>query len=90
MWIYQEDPQENACGKLSKAMYGSRDAALNSELENTELMVEAGFAQGSYSVCAFYHKEKDIRVVVHCDDFTVPGSRKVWIGFEKLFNSTWR
>ncbi len=44
-------------------------------LDHTKMMTEAGFTQGSYSTCGFYHKDKDIRVVVHGDDFTVLGSR---------------
>ncbi len=35
----------------------------------------AGITQGSHSACVFYHKEKDVRTVVHRDDFTVLGSR---------------
>ncbi len=50
-----EDHQEEICGKLQKAMYGTRDAAQDWELERTEIMVEAGLTQGSYSACVFYH-----------------------------------
>ncbi len=36
------------------------------------MMVEASFTQRSYCVCVSYHnKEKCVRAVVHCDDFTV-------------------
>ncbi len=38
-------------------------------------MVELGFTQGSYSACVFYHKDKDVRDVVHGGEFTVLGSR---------------
>ncbi len=38
-------------------------------------MVDAGFRQGSYSACAFYHEQKNI-LVVHRDDFTVFGASK--------------
>ena len=57
-------------------MYGTRDAAQNWELEYTEMMTEAGFRQGAYSACVFYHEEKNVRVVVHGDDFTVLGPSK--------------
>ncbi len=59
-----------------KSMYGTRDAAQNWELEYTEMMTEAGFKQGSHSVCAFQNAEKNVRVVVHGDDFTALGTNK--------------
>ncbi len=51
-------------------MYGTRDAAY------TEMMQEVGFRQGSYSACVFYHEQKNVRVVVHGDDFTALGPSK--------------
>ena len=74
--LSKEDYEEGKCGLLKKAMYGTRDAAQNWELEYTEMMVEAGFKQGLYSACVFYHAEKKVRVVVHGDDFTVLGPGK--------------
>ncbi len=44
-----EDYPEEICGKLKKAMYGTRDAAPSWELRYTETTVEAGLTQGSYS-----------------------------------------
>jgi len=49
--LSREDFEEGKCGLLKKAMYGTRDAAQNWELEYTEMMVEAGFKQGAYSAC---------------------------------------
>jgi hypothetical protein len=72
----REDQQEGMCRLLNKAMYGTRDAAQNWEMEYTSMMVENGFKQGSYSACVFYNKERDIRVVIHGDDFTVLGKEK--------------
>ncbi len=63
------------CWKL-KAMYGARDAAQTSEWEYTEMMVEAGPTQGSYSARVFYHGETDIRAVVHGDDLSALSSRR--------------
>ncbi len=54
----EEDHQETTCSKLKNAMYGTRDASQNWQLEYTEMMAEAGFTQGSYSACMFYPKEK--------------------------------
>ena len=72
----KEDHEEGKCGLLKKSMYGTRDAAQNWELEYTEMMTEAGFKQGSHSVCAFYHAKENVRVVVHGDDFTALGTNK--------------
>ncbi len=41
-------------------MYGTRDAALNWELEYTEMMTEAGLKKGSDSACVFYHEQKNV------------------------------
>ncbi len=78
MELTKEDHGEGKCGLLKKSMYGTRDAAQNWELEYTEMMTEAGFRQGSHSVCVFYHAEKNVRIVVHGDDFTAlsPSKRR--------------
>ena len=72
----REDHEEGVCGKLGKAVYGTRDAAHNWEREYTDLMTGAKFKQGAYSTCAFYRKECNIREVSHGDDFTVLGRSK--------------
>ena len=38
-------------------------------------MVSLGFLQGRATPCMFYHLVKDVRVVVHGDDFTAGGFR---------------
>ena len=35
--------------------------------------MEIGFKRGVSTPCVFYHKERNLRVVVHGDDFTVLG-----------------
>ena len=75
--VYVELPPEDSmpgmCGKLVKAMYGTRDAAQNWEADYTELMMNIGFQQGRASPCVFWHPEKGIRAVIHGDDFTMLG-----------------
>ena len=66
-----EEEQEGTCGKLLKALYGTRDAAQNWEHAYIDFMTEAGFTNGTASPCVFYHRERNIRAVVHGDDFTV-------------------
>ncbi len=76
MWICKkEDEEEGMCGMLEKSMYGTRDAAQNWEYEYTDMMKEAKLEQGKQSACVFYHPEKDVRVVVHGDDFTELGRK---------------
>ena len=52
-------------------MYGTRDAAQNWEHAYTEFMINEGFVAGKSNPCIFYDEIKDIRVVVHGDDFTI-------------------
>ena len=61
------------CGKLIKAMYGTRDAARNWEYEYVEFMEGIGFKRGQSTPCIFWHKEKGVRAVVHGDDFILLG-----------------
>ncbi len=68
-----EEKEEGKCGKLMKSMYGTRDAAQNWEFEYTEFMNHMGFSRGMSSPCVFHHGQKNIRVVIHGDDFTVLG-----------------
>ena len=62
------------CGRLLKAMYCTRDAAQNWEFEYCSTMGGVSFQVGKAPLCMLYHAEKDIRVVVHGDDFTVLGT----------------
>ena len=68
-----EDWEEGKCGKLLKAMYGTRDAAQNWEYAYVEALEAMGFTKGKATPCAFYMKERNLRLVVHGDDFTVLG-----------------
>jgi len=71
----EEDAEEGMCGWLVKSLYGTRDAAQNWEAEYTEFMMDLGFTSGVATPCVFFHKERDIRAVVHGDDFTLVGPR---------------
>ena len=67
----EQDSEPGMCGLLNKSMYGTRGAAQSWETWCSTIFVnELGFKQGVASVCCFYHEERDIRVVVHGDDFT--------------------
>ena len=68
-----EDWEEGMCGRLLKSIYGTCDAAQRWGAAYCEFMKSVGFQQGKASPCVFWHKEKEIRRVVHGDDFTVLG-----------------
>ena len=70
----EEDRDEGMCGRLIKAMYGTRDAAQNWEHEYIDFMVNVGFVKSRATPCMFYHEGGNVRVVIHGDDFTILGN----------------
>ena len=72
-------------GLLRQSMYGFRDAGRNCELEIARVMCQIlGFEQGLSSPCNFWHKERNIRVTVHRDDFEglAPYHQLMWFADE--------
>jgi hypothetical protein len=69
----REDSETGMCAKLVKAMYGTRDAAQNWEITYRRAHEEWGFQVGRASPCVMYHPKREIRLVVHGDDFTALG-----------------
>ncbi len=51
------------------AMYGTRSAAAAWQQTVNEFMVSLGFARGKTNPCVLFHAERDIRTLVHGDDF---------------------
>ena len=79
--IYVELPSEgklesdgDVVGRLKRSLYGTRDAPLNWELTIRKIMMKLGFTQGKSNPCIYYHQKRDLRTVVHGDDFTLAGS----------------
>ena len=68
-----EDAAEGMCGLLKKSMYRTRDAAQNWEVEYSSFMITAGFRRGEGMPCVFFNPLRNLRVVVHGDDFTILG-----------------
>ena len=64
------------CAKLKRSMYGTRDAAQNWGHAYTQFMCDTGFKRRISSPCVFWNEEREIRCVVHGDDFTVLGRRQ--------------
>ena len=71
---------------LLKAMYGTRDAAQNWEVAYIEFMESAGFVKGVASPCVFYNSQKNIRTVIHGDDFTMLGNEESLDWFRNKIN----
>ena len=69
----QEDMAEGMCANLVKAIYGTEDAAQNWELAYRKAHADWGFRVGKASPCVMCHPQREIRVVVHGDDFTALG-----------------
>ena len=66
-----KDPNEgDVVGQLELSLYGTRDAAQNWEKQYEQTFVGLGITQGRAQPCAFYHAERDLRTIVHGDDFT--------------------
>jgi hypothetical protein len=85
----REAGDEAKCGWLNVSMYGTRDAASNWESKYQSVLKGKGFTMGRSNPCVFLHKEKDIRTVVHGDDFTSEGdiTQLKWMqrGLEEKF-----
>ena len=77
------DNQPGMVGRLNKAMYGTRDAAQNWECEYREFMVKTGFTACRSSPCIYWHKQRDIRGVIHGDGFTILGSEDNLLWFRQ-------
>ena len=75
--IYVDLPLEirkpGMCARLRRCLYGTRDAPARWEAFLAAELCRMGFAQGLASPCCFYHQEKQLRCVVHGDDFMFAG-----------------
>ena len=76
--IYMRVPKElglppNTVAKQVRCVYGTRDAGKLWEDTYTMVLEAMGFRTGVSNPCIFHHKERDLMVVVHGDDFTTLG-----------------
>ena len=78
--IYVELPEEmnkpNMCGRLLRALYGygTRQAGRAWEEEYTRTLRRVDFQREKCKPCMYYHPRRDVRFLVHGDDFTVAGN----------------
>ena len=69
-----EEEEEEMVGLLRMSLYGTRDAAANFQGEIKKFMESIGFVQGRYNPCTFFHAGRELRTVVHGDDFVSTGT----------------
>ena len=69
----KEFHRDGCCGKLNFTLYGVRMGASNWEKEYSNTLKEKGFEQGVANTCTFVHAGRDVRIVVHGDDFVIEG-----------------
>ena len=78
--IYVQLPPElkaehpGKCWLLRRCLYGTRDAPARWEALYTERLRAMGFNPGKASGCCFYHPQRQIRGLVHGDDFVFEGA----------------
>ena len=65
--------EQGKCWRLRRWLYGMRPAASVWEKHCSKTLVDMGFAKGVTAATVFYDKARDVRCVVHGDDFTFLG-----------------
>ena len=77
--MYMKLPKEmelspDLVARQVRCVCGTRDAGKLWKDTYTQAMEHAGFVTGTANPCVFYHKVRDITLVVHGDDFTALGT----------------
>ena len=70
-----EGEDEDVVGLLLLSLYGTRDAAANFQAEVRKFLVGAGYEQSRYNPQVYCHKSRDLKTLVHGDDFVTSGDR---------------
>ena len=78
-----EEGDEYRCAKLLVSMYGTRKAASNWEAHYSSWLEEYGFERGTGFPSMFYNKARNIKLMVHGDDFVAVGRKKQLDWFQK-------
>ena len=86
--VYVELPKEDEdfgtgkLGKLKLCLYGTRDAAKGWQETLSAHLEKIGFRRGRGHPCVFYHPERDIKTLVHGDDYVSAGSSEAMAWME--------
>ena len=67
--------REQAVGPLKLSLYGTRDAAANFQEEVKKFMEKFEFEQSKYNPSMYFNRKRNIRTLVHGDDFVSSLSR---------------
>ena len=87
--VYIELPKEDPkfgtglLGKLRLCLYGTRDAAKGWQETLSAHLVSIGFTRGKGHPCVFFHPERDIKTLVHGDDYVSSGTPESMDWLEK-------
>ena len=79
-----QEPGKDLVGKLRLALYGTREAAAAWQKEVSRHLVQIGFRRGEFNPCLFHHPSRQIKLMVHGDDYTAAGPRSqvTWLSQE--------
>ena len=69
MTLPPEDDEPGKCAILLKTMYGTQDASHAWQADYTDLLAKHGFQQGKAWASTVTHGGKEIKLLVHGDDF---------------------
>ena len=79
MELPQEDPRSsnpNLVARLIKSLYGPRDAPQLWARHVGKTLRGLGYAETKGAPGVYYHKEKDVEITLHADDFLVMGEEE--------------
>ena len=77
-------------GKLRKAMYGTRDAPAVWQKLVRKTLVDLGFQPSRTSACVYFHRELQICIVAHVEDFLCTGPKVQLLGLRDQLQRTSR
>ena len=72
----EQDKGRDDVGKLRLSLYGTRDAAANSQRTVREFMEENGWKASGYCPCSFRQPVRDLIAMMHGEDCVVVGDRE--------------
>ena len=75
-WSYQKSLAVGKIREIAQVAVGMRQAAAAWEEDYAGRMEKIGYRRGRGAPTVFVNFEKDVRVVVHGDDFTCSGGRR--------------
>jgi hypothetical protein len=85
LWVDLPEEHEGyfpgAVGRLALALYGTRDAAMLWQECLAEHLIGIGFKRGIANPCIYYNESRQLRCLVHGDDYATAGAHRdlVWM-----------